>query len=172
MSVTERLLFRNDGFGNEVPFLFLIIYMEGNDMELDIKQIMEIIPHRQPFLLIDRVTEMVPGQSIKGYKNVSYNEPFFAGHFPGEPVMPGVLQIEALAQLGAVAVLSMEENKGKIAYFAGIKDAKFKQKVVPGDRLDLECEIIKIKGPLGIGAVKASVNGKLACKAEISFMIG
>lgn len=141
-------------------------------MELDIKQIMEIIPHRQPFLLIDRVTEMVPGQSIKGYKNVSYNEPFFAGHFPGEPVMPGVLQIEALAQLGAVAVLSMDENKGKIAYFAGIKDAKFKQKVVPGDRLDLECEIIKIKGPLGIGAVKASVNGKLACKAEISFMIG
>ena len=141
-------------------------------MELDVKQIMEIIPHRQPFLLIDRVTEMVPGQSIKGYKNVSYNEPFFAGHFPGEPVMPGVLQIEALAQLGAVAVLSMEENKGKIAYFAGIKDAKFKQKVVPGDRLDLECEIIKIKGPLGIGAVKASVNGKLACKAEISFMIG
>lgn len=141
-------------------------------MELDIKQIMEIIPHRQPFLLIDRVTEMVPGQSIKGYKNVSYNEPFFAGHFPGEPVMPGVLQIEALAQLGAVAVLSMEENRGKIAYFAGIKDAKFKQKVVPGDRLDLECEIIKIKGPLGIGAVKASVDGKLACKAEISFMIG
>ena len=141
-------------------------------MELDIKQIMEIIPHRQPFLLIDRVTEMVPGQSIKGYKNVSYNEPFFAGHFPGEPVMPGVLQIEALAQLGAVAVLSMEENKGKIVYFAGIKEAKFKQKVVPGDRLDLECEIIKIKGPLGIGAVKASVNGKLACKAEISFMIG
>ena len=141
-------------------------------MELDIKQIMEIIPHRQPFLLIDRVTEMVPGQSIKGYKNVSYNEPFFAGHFPGEPVMPGVLQIEALAQLGAVAVLSMEENKGKIAYFVGIKEAKFKQKVVPGDRLDLECEIIKIKGPLGIGAVKASVNGKLACKAEISFMIG
>jgi len=141
-------------------------------MELDIKQIMEIIPHRQPFLLIDRVTEMVPGQSIKGYKNVSYNEPFFAGHFPGEPVMPGVLQIEALAQLGAVAVLSMEENKGKIAYFAGIKEAKFKQKVVPGDRLDLECEIIKIKGPLGVGAVKALVNGKIACKAEISFMIG
>lgn len=86
--------------------------------------------------------------------------------------MPGVLIIEALAQTGAVAALSLEENKGKIAYFAGIKEAKFKQKVVPGDRLDLECEIIKIKGPLGIGAVKASVNGKLACKAEISFMIG
>ncbi len=156
-----------------MPFSFEIMIIGGyNIMELDIKQIMEIIPHRQPFLLIDRVTEMVPGQSIKGYKNVSYNEPFFAGHFPGEPVMPGVLQIEALAQLGAVAVLSMEENRGKIAYFAGIKDAKFKQKVVPGDRLDLECEIIKIKGPLGIGAVKASVDGKLACKAEISFMIG
>ncbi len=141
-------------------------------MELDIKQIMEIIPHRQPFLLIDRVTEMVPGQSIKGYKNVSYNEPYFAGHFPQEPVMPGVLQLEALAQLGAVAVLSLEENIGKTAYFAGVNQAKFKQKVVPGDRLDLECEIIKTKGPLGIGAVKATVDGKLACKAEISFMIG
>lgn len=141
-------------------------------MELDIKQIMEIIPHRQPFLLIDRVTEMVPGQSIKGYKNVSYNEPYFAGHFPQEPVMPGVLQLEALAQLGAVAVLSLEENKGKTAYFAGVNQAKFKQKVVPGDRLDLECEIIKTKGPLGIGAVKATVDGMLACKAEISFMIG
>lgn len=141
-------------------------------MELDIKQIMEIIPHRQPFLLIDRVTEMVPGQSIKGYKNVSYNEPYFAGHFPQEPVMPGVLQLEALAQLGAVAVLSLEENKGKTAYFAGVNQAKFKQKVVPGDRLDLECEIIKTKGLLGIGAVKATVDGKLACKAEISFMIG
>lgn len=141
-------------------------------MELDIKQIMEIIPHRQPFLLIDRVTEMVPGQSIKGYKNISYNEPYFAGHFPGEPIMPGVLQLEALAQLGAVAVLSKEENKGKTAYFAGVNNAKFKQKVVPGDCLELECQIIKVKGPLGVGAVKASVNGKVACQAEISFMIG
>ncbi len=141
-------------------------------MELDIKQIMEIIPHRQPFLLIDRVTEMVPGQSIKGYKNVSYNEPYFAGHFPNEPIMPGVLQLEALAQLGAVAVLSKEENKGKTAYFAGVNNAKFKQKVVPGDCLELECQIIKVKGPLGVGAVKASVNGKVACQAEISFMIG
>lgn len=148
-------------------------YIESVDnMELDIKQIMEIIPHRQPFLLIDHITDMVPGKSIKGYKNVSYNEPYFAGHFPGEPVMPGVLQLEALAQLGAVAVLSLEENKGKTAYFAGVNNAKFKQKVVPGDRLDLECEIIKVKGPLGIGAVTATVNGKIACKAEISFMIG
>lgn len=141
-------------------------------MELDIKQIMEILPHRQPFLLVDRVTDMVPGKSIKGYKNISYNEPFFNGHFPTEPVMPGVLQLEALAQLGAVAVLSQEENKGKIAYFAGVNNAKFKKKVVPGDRLDLECEIIKVKGPMGIGAVKATVDGKIACKAEITFMIG
>lgn len=141
-------------------------------MELDIKQIMDIIPHRQPFLLIDRVTEMEAGKSIKGYKNLSYNEPFFAGHFPNEPVMPGVLQIEALAQLGAVCVLSLPENKGKTAYFAGIKEAKFKQKVVPGDRLELSCEIIKSKGPVGVGSVQATVDGKLACKAEISFMIG
>ncbi|MBQ8086096.1 MAG: 3-hydroxyacyl-ACP dehydratase FabZ [Lachnospiraceae bacterium] len=141
-------------------------------MELDIKQIMDIIPHRQPFLLIDKVTDMEPGKSIKGYKNLSYNEPFFAGHFPNEPVMPGVLQIEALAQLGAVCVLSLDDNKGKTAYFAGIKEAKFKQKVVPGDRLELSCEIIKTKGPVGVGACEAHVNGKLACKAEISFMIG
>ncbi len=140
-------------------------------MELDIKQIMEIIPHRQPFLLIDRVTDLEPGKSIKGYKNLSYNEPFFAGHFPNEPVMPGVLQVEALAQLGAVAILSLPENKGKTAYFTGINGAKFKQKVVPGDRLDLECEIVKIKGPMGIGQVKASVDGKLACRAEISFAV-
>ena len=140
-------------------------------MELDIKQIMEIIPHRQPFLLIDRVTDLEPGKSIKGYKNLSYNEPFFAGHFPNEPVMPGVLQIEALAQLGAVAILSLPDNKGKTAYFTGINGAKFKQKVVPGDRLDLECEITKIKGPMGIGQVKASVDGKLACRAEISFAV-
>lgn len=141
-------------------------------MELDINQIMEIIPHRQPFLLIDKVTDMEPGVSIKGYKNITYNEPYFAGHFPSEPVMPGVLQLEALAQLGAVAVLSLPENKGKTAYYAGVERARFKQKVVPGDRLDLECEIIKTKGPLGVAAVKASVNGKVACKGEISFMIG
>lgn len=141
-------------------------------MELDIKQIMEIIPHRQPFLLVDRVTEMVEGVSIKGYKNVSYNEPFFAGHFPTEPVMPGVLQIEALAQLGAIAMLSIPENKGKIGFLGGVDKAKFRGKVVPGDRLDLECEIIKVKGPIGVGAVKASVNGKKVCSAEITFMIG
>ena len=139
---------------------------------LTTKEIMEIIPHRHPFLLIDTIEDLVPGVKATGKKCITYNEPQFAGHFPQEPVMPGVLQLEALAQLGAVAVLSLEENKGKTAYFAGVNSAKFKQKVVPGDRLDLECEIIKTKGPLGVGVVKASVNGKVACKAEISFMIG
>ena len=107
------------------------------------KQIMEILPHRQPFLLIDTVEELVPGGRAVAKKCVSYNEPYFAGHFPEEPVMPGVLLIEALAQTGAVAILAMEENKGKIAYFAGIQNAKFKQKVVPGDVLILETEIIR-----------------------------
>lgn len=139
---------------------------------LDVKQIEEIIPHRHPFLLVDYIEDYEPGEFAVGYKCVTFREDFFRGHFPQEPVMPGVLQLEALAQLGAVAVLCQEENKGKTAYFAGVNSAKFKQKVVPGDRLDLECEIIKVKGPLGIGAVKATVNGKVACKAEISFMIG
>ncbi len=141
-------------------------------MELNIKEIMDIIPHRQPFLLVDRVTDYEPGVKITGYKNVTYNEPFFAGHFPGEPVMPGVLQIEALAQLGAIAMLSLPENKGKIGFLGGVDKAKFRGKVVPGDKLDLECEIVKIKGPIGVGATTASVNGKMVCKAEITFMIG
>lgn len=138
---------------------------------LDIKEIMNIIPHRQPFLLIDKIEELVPGERAVGYKNVSYNEPYFAGHFPGEPVMPGVLQIEALAQTGAMAILSMEENKGRTVYFGGINSAKFKQKVVPGDVLKLECEIIRRKGPIGIGSAKATVDGKTACIAELTFVI-
>ncbi len=139
---------------------------------LDINEIMDIIPHRQPFLLIDRVIELEAGVKAVGYKNVSYNEPFFAGHFPQEPVMPGVLQVEACAQLGAVAILSLPENKGKTAYFGSINKAKFKKKVVPGDRLDMECEIIKIKGPVGVGSIKATVDGKVALIGEITFMIG
>ena len=116
-------------------------------MVMDIKEIMETIPHRQPFLLIDRIEELEPGKRAVGKKCVSYNEPFFNGHFPQEPVMPGVLILEALAQTGAVAILSQPENKGKTVYFGGIDKAKFKRKVVPGDVLTLELEIIKQKGP-------------------------
>lgn len=139
---------------------------------LGIKEIQEIIPHRHPFLLIDCVEEIRPGEGAVGYKSVTYNEPFFAGHFPQESVMPGVLIVEALAQVGAVAILSEEENKGKVAYFGGINSAKFRRKVVPGDRLKLECQIIKRKGPVGIGSATASVDGKVAVSAELTFMIG
>ena len=139
---------------------------------LTTKEIMDIIPHRHPFLLVDKIEELVPGVKAIGYKCVTYNEPYFAGHFPQEPVMPGVLQIEACAQVGAVAILSMEANKGKTAYFGGINSARFRQKVVPGDTLKLECEIIKQKGPLGIGKATASVDGKVVMDAELTFMIG
>ena len=134
-------------------------------------EIMDILPHRQPFLLIDTVEELEPGVRAVATKNVTFNEPYFAGHFPGNPVMPGVLIVEALAQTGAVAILSQPEWKGKTAYFAGIDKARFKQKVVPGDVLTLETEVIKIKGPIGIGKAVARVNGKLACSAELTFAI-
>lgn len=134
-------------------------------------EIMEILPHRQPFLLIDTVEELEPGVRAVAKKNVTFNEPYFAGHFPGNPVMPGVLIIEALAQTGAAAILSQQEWKGRTAYFAGIDKAKFKQKVVPGDTLLLETEIIKVKGPIGIGRATARVNGKLVCSAELTFAI-
>ena len=139
---------------------------------LGIKEIQEIIPHRHPFLLVDCIEELEPGVKATGYKCVTYDESFFRGHFPEEPVMPGVLIIEALAQVGAVAILSMEENKGKIAYFGGIDKAKFKQKVIPGCKLKLECEIIKKKGPVGVGKAVATVDGKIAASAELTFMIG
>lgn len=139
---------------------------------LTAKQIMEIIPHRQPFMLVDTIEELEMGKKAVGKKCVSYNEPFFAGHFPGEPVMPGVLIIEALAQVGAVAILSLPENKGKTAYFGAINSAKFKGKVVPGDVLMLETEIIKSKGPIGIGSAKAYVDGKVVAQAELTFALG
>ena len=139
---------------------------------LGIKEIQELIPHRHPFLLIDCIEELEPGVRAVGYKAVTYHEPFFAGHFPQEPVMPGVLIVEALAQTGAVAILGLEENKGKIAYFGAINHAKFKRKVVPGDRLRLECEIIRQKGPVGVGKATATVDGKIAVSAELTFMIG
>lgn len=138
---------------------------------LSAKEIMEIIPHRQPFMLIDTVEELIPGVRAVARKCVSYNEPFFQGHFPAEPVMPGVLIVEALAQTGAVAILSLEENKGKTAYFAAIQSAKFKKKVVPGDVLVLETEIIKTKGSIGIGKATATVDGKVAVQAELTFAV-
>ena len=140
-------------------------------MSMTTQEIMEILPHRQPFLLIDTVEEVEPGVRAVAKKNVTFNEPYFAGHFPGNPVMPGVLIVEALAQTGAVAILSQPEWKGKTAYFAGINNAKFKQKVLPGDTLTLETEIIKVKGPIGVGKAVARVNGKLACSAELTFAI-
>lgn len=139
---------------------------------LGIKEIQEIIPHRHPFLLIDCIEELESGKKSVGYKSITYNEPQFLGHFPEEPVMPGVLMIEALAQTGAVAILSVPENKGKTAYFGAINSAKFKRKVVPGDKLKLSCEIIRSKGRIGIGKAVASVDGEIAVEAELTFIIG
>ena len=139
---------------------------------LTTKEIMEIIPHRHPFLLIDTIEELVPGLRAVGKKCVTFDEPYFAGHFPGEPVMPGVLMVEALAQVGAVAILSLEDMKGKTAYFGGINKCKFRRKVAPGDKLRLETKIIRRKGPVGIGSAVASVDGEVAVEAELTFMIG
>lgn len=139
---------------------------------MDIKEIKEIIPHRYPFLLIDRIEELEEGKSAKGYKNVSINDYFFQGHFPDEPVMPGVLIIEALAQVGAIALLSLPEFKGRIAYFGGINKARFKRKVIPGDKLILEVEIIKRRGSLGVGAARALVDGEVVATAELTFAVG
>lgn len=138
---------------------------------MDINQIKEILPHRYPFLLIDRVIS-IDGNKIVAIKNVTANENYFQGHFPIEPVMPGVLIIEALAQTGAVAILSKDEFKGKIAYFAGIDKAKFRRKVVPGDTLRLEVELTKLRGRAGVGYSIAYVDDKKVCEGELTFMVG
>ena len=136
------------------------------------KEIMEILPHRAPFLLIDTVEELEPGKRVVAKKCVTYNEPFFQGHFPGNPVMPGVLICEALAQAGAVAILGLDENKGKTAYFASMDKVKFTKKVLPGDVLMLEVELVKIKGPFGIAKAKATVDSKVAVSGEFTFALG
>ena len=139
---------------------------------LDITEIKKIIPHRYPMLLIDRVEELIPGEKAVAKRNVTINEELFNGHFPGNPVMPGVLIVEALAQTGAVAVLSLPEFKGKKAYFGGIKSAKFRKVVRPGDSLRLEVTLEKIRNNVGLGKAIATVDGKKACTAELTFMIG
>ena len=138
---------------------------------LDINEIKKIIPHRHPFLLLDYIEDYVPGEYAVGYKCVSYREDFFAGHFPQEPVMPGVLILEALAQTGAVAALSLPENKGKLALFGGIKNARFRKQVTPGDVLTLHCELVEQRGPVGIGKASAYVDGKCAATAELTFVL-
>ena len=138
---------------------------------IDVKAIREALPHRYPMLLVDRVLESSDDE-IVAIKNVTINEPFFNGHFPEYPVMPGVLILEALAQLGAIAILSMEEHKGKLGFLVGADKVKWRKQVVPGDRLDLHIEIIKMRGPIGIGKGTATVDGKVACEGEIMFSIG
>ena len=140
-------------------------------MELNSNEIQDILPHRYPFLLVDRITECEPGVRARGIKCVSANEMHFCGHFPAHHVMPGVLILEALAQVGAVAILTLEENKGKLVFFGGIKNARFKRQVVPGDVLELECELIRQRGPVGIGKATATVDGKIAAVAELSFAL-
>ena len=141
-------------------------------MELNIEEIQAILPHRPPFLLVDKITDYVPGEWAKGIKAVTVNEPFFVGHFPQYHVMPGVLIIEALAQVGAVAILSLPENKGKLAFFGGIKNARFKKQVRPGDVLELTCELIERRGPVGFGKAVAKVDGRVAAQGELTFAIG
>ena len=141
-------------------------------LQLNSNQIAEILPHRYPFALVDRITDGEPGQWARGIKCVTVNEPFFQGHFPGKHVMPGVLLIEAMAQVGGVAILSLPENQGKLAFLGRVKDARFRRQVVPGDVVEMECRLTKRRGPIGVGECRATVNGETAATAEITFAIG
>ncbi|MEL7564782.1 MAG: 3-hydroxyacyl-ACP dehydratase FabZ [Dehalobacterium sp.] len=138
---------------------------------LDIKEIEKILPHRYPFLLVDKIIEIEEDKRIVGQKNVTMNEPFFQGHFPGYPVMPGVLIVEALAQVGAVMILRKPEFAGKIALFGGIDKLRFRRQVVPGDVLMLEVEVIAFRGPIGKAKARATVEGEVACEGEIMFAV-
>ena len=140
-------------------------------MTLGAKEIQQIIPHRWPFLLVDRIIEIESGVRAVGIKNVTVNEPFFQGHFPGQPIMPGVLIVEALAQVGAVALLSQPENKGKTVYFAGIDSFHFRRPVLPGDTLRLEVRLTKMRGPVGKGSVRAEVEGQKVAEGELTFAL-
>ena len=140
-------------------------------MQLNSNEIAKILPHRFPFALVDRITDYEPGEWAKGIKCVSVNEQFFCGHFPQEHVMPGVLILEAMAQVGGVALLSLPENRGKIALFGGVKHARFKRKVIPGDVLEMEVHLTKSRGNVGFGEGTAMVDGKVACKCTMTFVI-
>ena len=140
-------------------------------MTYDSDQIAEILPHRYPFALVDHIVDGEPGQWAKGIKCVTVNEPFFQGHFPQKHVMPGVLLIEAMAQVGGVAILALPENRGKLAFLGRVKDARFKRQVVPGDVVEMECMLAKRRGPIGVGTCKATVNGQEAASAELTFAI-
>lgn len=142
--------------------------MQEELLKMDIMEIMAMIPHRYPFLLVDKITECIPGKYVKGYKNVTMNENFFNGHFPGNPIMPGVLQIEAMAQCSAPLLLTLDHFKGKIPLFASIDNARFKTIVRPGDRFDMEIELVKLKGPIGKCHAVGSVDGKVVVEADMT----